>query len=271
MAKQQQNITVKTEMITPAIAEQYLSTNRNNRPESVSTVARYAAAMKAGEWMMNGESIKFDVNGNLSDGQTRLSAVIASQTTVPMLVVRGIASKGFDTIDVGRKRQLWHVMARNGEPNATVLSAAIVFVHKYINKDARGLNGHTFLSHSQALKLIGNYPELRDSVRKVGSISKIMPKSMASGLHFLFSRSDKNLADVFFGKLLNGDGLSKGDCILLFRERLIANKSSQAKLSASFIAAIAIKTWNAFATGRKIGVLRWTEDESFPSIHGCDL
>ena len=60
---------ITTERITPKQAEKYLEENiENNRPILDRHVAVLARDMKAGNWVQNGETIKFNGTGALLDG-----------------------------------------------------------------------------------------------------------------------------------------------------------------------------------------------------------
>ena len=61
--------------ITPEMAREYLEKNSHNRRLSERSVRNLATAIKNGEWQVNGEAIKVDKEGNLLDGQHRLSAI----------------------------------------------------------------------------------------------------------------------------------------------------------------------------------------------------
>jgi len=80
------------ERITPTIARKYLQMNGNNpRRINKSAIYAYAEDMKAGKWLLNGEAIVFDEEGNLRNGQHRLHAVVKADVGVDFLVVRGVA------------------------------------------------------------------------------------------------------------------------------------------------------------------------------------
>ena len=59
-----------------------------------------------GKWYINNNSILFDANGNLIDGHHRLYAVVVSECTVEMGVIRGADPDSRDTIDSGAAREL---------------------------------------------------------------------------------------------------------------------------------------------------------------------
>ncbi len=87
----EEKISSKKVFVTPAMAQQWLNEkNIHNRPIYERTVEAYALDMKRGLWAFNHQGICFDEEGNLLDGQQRLSAIVLSGETVPLLVVRGI-------------------------------------------------------------------------------------------------------------------------------------------------------------------------------------
>ena len=89
---------MKTEVmtITPAMAEKWLAgTTFKNRNVSITAVNRYANDIQNGQWMLNGESIIIDDNGNVIDGQHRLRAILKSGASIQSVVVRGIDAATF--------------------------------------------------------------------------------------------------------------------------------------------------------------------------------
>ncbi len=76
--------------VTPDIACNWLERNTKNRRLRDTDVRKYAADMKAGRWKSGGNIIKFDVDGNIVNGQHVLWAVIESACTVPMYVLSGL-------------------------------------------------------------------------------------------------------------------------------------------------------------------------------------
>lgn len=109
-------ITFGIETITPQDAERILKESekafseseggfkqRNRRKD---TVTAYAEDMAAGRWKENGETIKFDSEGRLIDGQHRLAAVVRANTPIQFFVVRGLDNSVMDTIDYGVKRSI---------------------------------------------------------------------------------------------------------------------------------------------------------------------
>lgn len=72
--------------ITPEIARSYLNHNGHNRPIRKFWVRELALRMKEGSFETRRDGLLIDENGNLLNGQHRLSAVIESGSTVKMWV-----------------------------------------------------------------------------------------------------------------------------------------------------------------------------------------
>jgi hypothetical protein len=69
--------TIDRVLVTPEIAEYILKVaNCNNRNISKATVDSYVNDIWNGAWKDNGERVKFGKDGNLRDGQHRLSAIV---------------------------------------------------------------------------------------------------------------------------------------------------------------------------------------------------
>ena len=93
------------EIITPQEAEYIFKfKNPNNRKFIPSTGASYKRQMENGTWFFNGESIGFDKNGNLTNGQHRMFACWKSNIPLKVVVVIGLETKAFETTDSGKTR-----------------------------------------------------------------------------------------------------------------------------------------------------------------------
>lgn len=254
--------------IDPEYARQLLLLNRNNRPMNFDHVRMLAREMAAGHWKFNGDSIKISKGDRLMDGQHRLHAIIQSGVTIECLIVRGLEDDIFDTIDVGRKRTGGDIFAIKGERNTNVLSAALNLVTNY--EECRMTPRKTYPITVLEITL-GEHPAIRNSVDlSTKKKAKLLPQSASAALHYLFSRKDPLMADLFLESIVTGTGLKTTDSVYLLRERLISNLSAKAKLPTHYMMALAIKTWNAERKNRQLRGLSWRggEDspEAFPEI-----
>ena len=110
-------------LIDPETATRWLARNEANRHLRVAQVTKYAGDMAAGRWHLTGSPIQFAADGRLLDGQHRLCAIIKSGVTLPMFVVRGLASTAQSYMDTGAKRTVADQLSIAGYKNSSVLAA----------------------------------------------------------------------------------------------------------------------------------------------------
>lgn len=102
------------ETISPAEARKYLAHAESGRKPDERIVGVYAATMKAGAWVVNGQPIIFDTDGRLIDGMQRLSACVRSGAPLTTLVARGVHGDTLHTIDQHRTRSYVAVLEARG-------------------------------------------------------------------------------------------------------------------------------------------------------------
>jgi len=252
--------------ITPALAEQWLKMNTNNRLVREAHVVALSKAMLAGEWKLNGDTIRMN-SSLLLDGQHRLMAVVRSGVTIQSLVVTGVSSDVFDTIDKGRKRTTGDTLHLRGEKHASLLAGT---ARALIELESCSM---VILARSdkEIVDCINRHPSARDvishncgtrALRKL----KIYPPSLYMAIRVLASEKDKTLADLFFAHIDDGDVFQPDEPVSILRERLIETRSTSRAHTREAVAILTIKAWNATRAGKKVGVLRALRDESIPVI-----
>lgn len=261
------------ETITPEIAREYLVTTERNRPIKKPVVRRLAGAIERGEWVFNGETIKFDAAGHLIDGQHRLQAVIESSKPIHTLVVRNATEDAQDTIDTGTRRTLLDALRMRGEKNAAALSAAIAWLHRlHAQHTGVYMSRQHYPTIQQGLALLDENPGIRNgmSVAYRVYVGAKIPQSVTIALYYHLSSLDEQDADVFFEHLATGAGLDEGHPILVLRNTTSRLAETRPKPPQIYFAALVIKAWNAFKEGRAIHRLTWSpggsRQERFPEI-----
>lgn len=101
----------RVETVTPELAAEWLTRNRRNRALQARAVKALVDAIKAGEWRMTHQGVAFGSDGNLYDGQHRLTAIVEAGVAVPMLVTRGLERAALDAIDTGQVRKAHDVLS----------------------------------------------------------------------------------------------------------------------------------------------------------------
>lgn len=267
---------IETMMVHPKRAMELLENGRPNRPLSEHEVQRLRAEMDAGRWWLNGQSLIFNEAGQMIDGQHRCWAVVRHGKPVEMSFVTGVRDGAFATIDTGRVRGIADLLGLRGFKNSSMLSAAVRQV--IINMPTTEPNGsaphlegrpgrRASITPGHAEAFLESHPGIVASVEYVRHFEMprgLMSAALVAALHYIFSRFDKEAADVWARDLIVGAGLESDDPVFALRERLMANRAAPRKLSLNYITAIAIKSWNARRAGRRVKILKLNFDEATP-------
>lgn len=123
IGKTQQTATL--EWIGPAVAAKYMEKNKNPRSVRQSHVDKYVRIIQAGEFR-TAQSIGFDLDGYLRDGQHRLLAIIATGTPVQMWVIRNMSEDEVLAIDQGEKRNNSVILSVDTRAGAVITLASTI-------------------------------------------------------------------------------------------------------------------------------------------------
>lgn len=250
-------------LITVDIARAMLEKNIGNRPLDRKHVIFLANEMLEGRWKKNGDTICFSKDGMLLDGQHRLSAIIMLGEPVSMLVVRGLNPEVFSTKDIGKKRTPADTLAVMGEINCKKTASALSVLERYMSGR---MNSGSRLRTTQIAELLSKYPDIRESVAFC-EYTPLLPASSLVACHYLFSQKDREAADKFVRKMIDGNNLDEGDPIFILRKRLLENATSKKKHRAHHMTALVIKAWNLMRRGKTRSVLIFKEaEEEFPIV-----
>lgn len=260
--------------LTPELATKLLARNTHNRTVSAPRVRQYAADMRAGNWMFNGEAIKVSEDGQILDGQHRIRAVIDSDCTVETLLITGLPAVAQETMDQGRARTLGDVLKLRGEADYFNLAAAvrIVCLHERDGVPFKGAFVASPTVH-ECLRTLERNPGVRDSVKLANQMrrSSLVPVSTIAGLHYLFASVCEADADDFMRKLLRGESLTAESPVWVLRDRLLADLRERLLPPRTKLAFI-VRTWNAYRQGEHIQRLLWVpggaNPDKFPKIDG---
>lgn len=262
--------------VTPDLARTLLERNESNRTPTQGRISSYAKQMLAGEWTLNGETIKIDNEGRLIDGQNRLSAVVKAGVAVTMEISVGMPTTSFTTIDTGKCRTAGDIVSIYGKQNASVIAAALKMIIEYERGFSIGRSNGRYsdssVGNARAFDITNKDIEM--ALTKYANIEVFLPqrkqvqtlgyKPLFAALHYLMSTYDSEMAEKFFTNLYHGefmqDGKLKRDAkIKDLREelmRMYANRHDKRNCSTWTIASMVIKTWNGFVTGSPVRTVR---------------
>jgi hypothetical protein len=225
------------------------------------TVAQYARQMKDGSWQMNGESIKLDENNELIDGQHRLAAVVQYGQPVEMMVTFGIPSGAIKTIDTGKPRSVADHLKIHGFDGDLLVAAAVRVIKDF--QDGVYSERKERMTPTETILFCDKNKGLFHSMDRITTTTGVfLPKSVAVGLHFVFSQYNPNRAEEFFAQLASGANLGAKNPVLTLRNRLIAMQSEGKRGSGTrrMYISFAVQAFNAFCAGKEVGQMQYRSD-----------
>lgn len=258
-------------IITPEIAQAWLKHNNLNRPICRLNLERIKTAITTGNFIFTGDTIRFDTNGNLLDGQHRLVAVIQTGKSVESLVVFGVGQEAFSRIDTGKRRTPQDTLTIANYKHAKSTVAAVTLIDRYITN--RVLQNPRY-SNQEVLQLAEKYHvESYVSTWRQQERHPLIEGSLGSACQYLFDlvMNPEKVKHWLIDQVVQGVNLQQGSSALLLHQKLQQPKNYlQGKMRREYKFALIIKAFNAFATNRPIKVLRFMaagEPEAFPEIH----
>jgi hypothetical protein len=173
VAKQMRSVVMD---IGPDQAIEMLEFNTRNRPLDQKHVDYLAAEMRAGRWKLTHESIAFDVNGVLQDGQHRLWAVVMSGCTVPMSVTRNTPVDCIEYVGGGKVRKAAERMSLSGRYPQGVSSGQLATLRAMV----RGLGADRKIPFYQEMDLLARHKPAVDFA--VGNLTTNRVKGVGSSI-----------------------------------------------------------------------------------------
>lgn len=258
-----------TTLVTPTMAAALLARNTGNRTVvlkgATRSVQAYAAAMKRGEWALNGEPIILSATGELNDGQHRLNAVVESGVSVQMLLTFGVERDTRHTVDQGVARTPGHILSMFGEKNTNQLATALQFI--WAGDNASSLNARP--STDQLLETLERHPGLREAVRDVGHLvgEYRLSAGYIAGAVYRCRQHDPYTADQFLTAVTTGLNIQNVNSpVARLRRMFTEHCAKRQRKTATEQAANYIKAYNFFVRGRT-GACVWkgNANEAFPT------
>ena len=100
------DIEVFEQNITAQIAQYILiHHNKDNRKITNSQVNKIAKSIRTDGWLKDGQPLTFNKEGNITEGQHRLHAIVSEDVTVPMIVVLGVELDCFTNVAPPKPRK----------------------------------------------------------------------------------------------------------------------------------------------------------------------
>jgi hypothetical protein len=260
--------------VGPALAAALLGHNAGNRPLSEARVDLYARQMRDGAWDdRNPEAMVVDTNGDLRNGQHRLTAVIRSGRQVWFKVETGVDPAVADVLDSGKPRSAGDVIAmafdapgRAGSHKATAARFRLAYAQApdgpWQSAWARQLSNPEirdgYLAHQASIDAAHPLAALisREGLR--GGIG------MWTGVLSLLLDTHRAGVPVFAHRAQTGENLAAGDPILLLRGKLLTAPVAGTLTRSDLYSRMIVYAWNAYREGRSLRTFSIKLDRDFP-------
>lgn len=257
---------VKLQSVTPDMAATLLANNGHNRKLNSNRVNGLVAAMRSGEWQLNGETIIVSDTGKLMDGQHRLKAVIAFGRPVDLLVAYGANENAFHTIDTGKGRSPGDILSMSEVRNPTACAAVAKLIWQIIQRVPLTTPAPT----SYLLKVLERFPSIQKWAMETNGkgASTIVPQaSLVAALVYLEDIAKKPASALdFYEGVVVGANLPESSPILALRNRCINVRQSGGRLGAEWAWPITAKALSYFEAGQKVTKLRYVQSRGAAEV-----
>jgi hypothetical protein len=240
-------------LVTPEVAQRWLELNKSNRNISKRTLDRYKRDMVAGNWQLDGSPIRFSGDNVLLDGQHRLTAIVQTGVTLPLLVVRGVSADAQPVMDTGKGRTAADALAMCGHKNAAIVAAAARLAID-VESGRLGSGSRGEVSHSEVLAVIDANPDLAEAADFTSTFARKTdcPPSVVAYTYLILRRIDPKEAAEFWVGVAEKVGLDRGDPILALSHRLAEARRSREALSRGVLVSMVFRAWNARRDGKEL-------------------
>lgn len=267
------DVTVEFVFVTPKIAAEWLALNHpDQRPPAPSKEDRFTRDMLAGRWLLNGDTIRFQIDGKLIDGQGRLRSCVKSGVPFWAIVVCGLSLDAFKTIDIGQRRTLRNILMMLGKGISGSVPAAAQWIARYERDDYEtGLKFSSSATPDEIIDIIDRYDDILDSCRTAEPANAYVHAPALAVTHLFGRMADPLKADDFVRHIKsNGAGLGQSDPISVLLKRMRDSRVKRTmKLNRYEVFLLVARTWNIFIKGEtRTKVQRPDEGERFPLIIG---
>jgi len=270
--------------ILPETAKHILNKhNKNNRNLNKVHVDSIARDITNGNWHGHiGDELTIDKNGNVINGQHRLSGIVKAGKEVQAVIQFGSPPALGGLIDRGRqKTHADELYIKGQKKNATELASLTNIALAMTNNQYRPqvwINNNKASPIELSMFRTENEKELKDSLAFTMSMPHgrdVMVTSTAALCHFVLKNTThgKAKAEEFMSGLLTGANLASDDPRYVVRNRFIMditskdNKSLRSQVRRDAALALVMKAFNSWIKNEKWSNKVRTPDE-IPVIDG---
>lgn len=268
------DVSVYLRDVSPMLASSILAEhNTKNRKILPSHVTALAKNMKEGTWRFNGDSIRFDSNGTLIDGQHRLMAIVKSGCTIPCIFVVGLDPDTIKCIDIEMKpRNLKNLFefdfVKCPGVKATTIRRYFALRDGYVTLrgGSGGLMNGTLVTETIETKY-NFYYENEDVINQVISLAhslnkktQLLPLADISSIALLLIHDlchSYDMVNDFF------EGIMMGSEIPMLNDihcTLAKDITSKRRMTGQYKQSLIAKCWNYYSQGKFVKYVKYSPE-----------
>lgn len=240
-------------VLTKPMARQWMARNiETNRNQKQAKQAAYRTDIENRNWRRTGETIKFDVNGDMCDGQNRVQAFIDAEgvESIVVHVAWNVPAESFVVMDTGAAKTFADHLKRKGLKGTRAGAAAVirrVILWEQGNLlGVRNSHGRTYVAptHSQLDRRYEQDQDRFDTAVARGFDMRhlnIGNSTVGGVAFFLFHQISPEQCHQFFDHLATGADIAVTHPCKVLRDRLLRTTEPPNVQLAYYIEA-----WNAF-------------------------
>jgi hypothetical protein len=242
--------------VTPAIAAEWLKRNNNNRSVKRHHLAGLIRDMMAGNWLLTGDPIRFNIHGVLIDGQHRLMAIVQSGVAQTMTVAVGLSETAHHGIDLNARRTVADVLVMGGAKHTACTAAAA----RLALAARSGLTNTKKVQFTQpeVLEFLDQNPIMAAAAEVATKLHRTIdcPPSVLAVAWAEMSQIDPDACSDFFNSLAASRTDGDGDPRAAYLRRLQHARRQRERIQPLTHLAMLVRTWNAVRRNESLHVLK---------------
>lgn len=246
-------------------AQGLLDTNTRNRPLNKANLDYFCDALRKGRFQLTHQGIALDWNGDLIDGQHRLTAILITGIEVDLMVMYDLPPETYSKVDCGRIRNGADTLAYMGHDGGNDLAAALRLIDNYYNNtEARWRSYTARKTNDDMTELAPAYPGMSDLIPIARRMRKACGVSISAATVTLYLTRDHSAAEAWIEGVVTGANLSVGDPRLAYRNTFQNARIGKKRIDGQEALALGLKSFLAFTNDKPVKILSWRSGEKFP-------
>jgi hypothetical protein len=244
--------------ITPDMAPSLLALKRPVGKRNPPAVAAYAAAMRAGEWVLNGMPLILSRNGVLLDGLQRLYACIEAGTPFTTVLAENVPDDTVHTIDQQRRRSFTGVLETRGIPKPAAVASLLAKLIRY--EDGTLTRGTATPPWSRMERVLdANRAEIDTAVKfSFDHPARLLSEAVRTPLSFMGLQADRTAIRRFLDAIAHPDRFAADEPGVMIRRRLIESRDDASRrLTSVSLFALCVKALNDTMSGARSDTYTW--------------